>query len=239
MPTERPKILARLAGVFFLLTIVGGVVAQGFISERLIDLRDAAATASNILANRGLFQAGFTIYLIEMACQTVTAALFYRLLRPVSPWLALLMLLFEFLGIVIKTGARVFYIAPLWILDGQTAQGAMSAMMQTQLESLAIMLLKVNDNGAATALAFFGFSTLLMGWLIFRSTYLPRWLGVLGMISGIGWLTFLYPPLGYSVFMFVALFGLVTAAATIFWLIVFGVDEEKFRAAEASAIPTD
>jgi len=233
MKVENPKMVARLAGVFFLLTIAGGIVAQGFISERLINFGDAAATANSIAANRGLFQAGFTIYLVEMASQTVTAMLLYQLLRPVGPSLALLMLLFEFLGIVIKTFARVFYIAPLWVLERPDALGGMDA---TQLQSAVLTLLKVNDFGAATALVFFGFSTLLMGYLIFRSTYLPWWLGVLGMISGLGWSTFLYPPLGYSLFMFAALLGLVAATATIFWLIIFGVDEEKFRAVEDAAI---
>lgn len=226
-----PRLLARLAGVFFLLTIVGGVIAQGFISERLIDFGDAAATADNILANRGLFQAGFTIYLIEMACQAVTAGLIYRILRPVSRTLALLMLLFEFTGIVVKTFARVLYIAPLWVLDGGSA---LSGFDTGQLQSLALVLLKANDYGAAAAIAFFGFSTMLDGYLIFRSTYLPRWLGLLGMVAAIGWLAFLYPPLGYSTFMYAALFGLLASAAKIFWLIVFGVDEEKFRTVEAA-----
>lgn len=231
MRVENPKILARLTGVFFLLTIVGGIVAQAFISERLVNFGDAAATASNIIANKGLFQIGFTIYLLEMACQVTTAALLYRLLRPVNRTVALLMLLFEFTGIVIKTFSRVFYITPLWVLDGGSR---LSGIDNSQLQSLSLMLLKVNDFGAATALAFFGFSTILGGYLVFRSTYLPRWLGVLGTIAGLGWLAFIYPPLGYSVFMFAAVFGLVAAIAKIFWLIVFGVDEEKFRAVETA-----
>ena len=231
MRIENPRLLARLAGVFFLLTIVGGIVAQGFISERLVNFGDAAATANNILANRGLFQIGFTVYLIEMACQVTTAALLYRILRPVNGTLSLLMLLFEMAGIVIKTFSRVFFITPLWVLDGATGLGGMDA---AQLQSVALMLLKVNDLGAATAIAFFGLSTLLMGYLVFRSTYLPSWLGVFGMIAGLGWLTFIYPPLGYSVFMFAALFGLLAAAAKIFWLIAFGVNEERFRAVEAA-----
>ncbi len=231
MTTGSPRLLARLAGVFFLLTILGGIIAQGFISERLINFGDAAATANNILANKGMFQIGFTIYLIEMACQLITGVLFYRLLRPVNRTLALLMLSFEVTGIVIKTFARVFYITPLWVLDGT---GALDGLDAGQLQSISLVLLKANDFGAATALAFFGFSTLLMGFLIFRSTYLPRWLGVIGMIAGAGWLTFIYPPLGYRVFMFAALIGLVGAAAKIFWLLVFGVDEKKFRGIEAA-----
>jgi hypothetical protein len=230
MRVENPRLLARLAGVFFLLTIIGGIVAQAVISERLIDFRDAVATANNILANRGLFQAGFTIYLMEMACQVTTAMLLYRILRPVSGTLSMLMLLMEMTGIVIKTTARVFFITPLWVLDGSA--GALNGMDAAQVQAVALTLLKINDFGAATAIAFFGFSTILTGYLVFRSTYLPRWLGAIGMIAGVGWLTFIYPPLGYSVFMFAALFGLLAAAAKIFWLIVFGVDEEKFRAVE-------
>ena len=92
----------------------------------------------------------------------------------------------------------------------------------------------MNDYGAATALAFFGFSTILDGYLIFRSTFLPKWLGVLGMVVGLGWLAFIYPPLGYSIFIVTALVGLLAAAAKIFWLIVSGVEEKKFRAVEAA-----
>jgi Domain of unknown function (DUF4386) len=230
MKTESPRLLARMAGVFFLLTILGGIIAQGFISNRLIDFGDAGATANNILSNKQMYQIGFTIYLIEMACQLITTGLIYQLLKPVNRTLALLMLLFEMMGIVIKTFARVFYIAPLWVLDGPAALGGMDS---SQLQSISMVLLRVDNLGAQTALALFGFSTLLMGYLIFRSTYLPRWLGVIGMIAAFGWLTFLYPPLGRQLFMFVALFALAGAAIKIFWLIVFGVDEEKFRAVEA------
>ena len=232
MKTESPRLIARMAALFFLLTIVGGIIAQGFISERLIDFDDASATANNILSNRGLFQIGFTVYLIEMACQITTAALFYWLLRPVSRTVALMMLLFELTGCVIKTFARVFYITPLFVLDGTSA---LSGLNSGQLQSLSLTLLKVNDFGAATAIAFFGLSTVLSGYLVFRSTFLPRWLGVISMIAGLGWLTFFYPPLGYRVFMFAALFGLLGAAANIFWLMVYGVNEEKFRAVEADA----
>jgi hypothetical protein len=236
MRTANPRLLARLAGVFFLLTILGGIVAQGMISERLIDFRSAAATAENILANRGLFRAGFTVYLAEMACQVVTGLLLYRILRPVSPTLALLMLLFEFTGIVVKTFSRVFYIASLWVLENGTP--AFGAIDPGGPQGLSLTLLKVNDLGAATALAFFGFSTLLAGYLVFRSTYLPRWLGIIGMIAGLGWLTFIYPPLGYRLFIFVALVGLAAAAAKIFWLIVFGLNEANFRAVEDSRSTT-
>ena len=79
-------------------------------------------------------------------------------------------------------------------------------------------------------LAFFGFSTVLQGYLILRSTFLPRWLGWLAIVSGVGWLTFLYPPLGSRAFLPVVLVALLSSAATIFWLLVFRVNEEKWKA---------
>src|SRR5947207_9076245 len=93
-----------------------GIFAQGFVSGSLVVDGDAAATATNILTHRGLFQLGFTVYLIEMACQIATAALFYVLLRPVSKSVALSAAFLELTGCVIKTFARVFFIVPLFVL---------------------------------------------------------------------------------------------------------------------------
>src|SRR6267378_4056189 len=153
-----PRFLARMTGLFFLLTILAGVFAQGFVSERLIDFRDAAATATNILAHKGLFQLGFTGYLIEMTCQVTAAVLSYRLLKPVNRTVALLALFLEVTGCIVKIVARVFYITPLFVLGRPAALQGFSA---EQLQSVALILLKVNDQGAGAALAFFGFSTLL------------------------------------------------------------------------------
>ena len=241
-----PKFKAKLAGGLFLVTILLGVFAQGFIANRLVVSGDAAATATNILAHRGLFQLAFTAYLIEMVCQIATAALFYVLLRPVSKSIALSAAFLELTGCVIKTFARVFFIMPLFVLGvtNSSAPGGVSVLSgfsTQQLQGLALLLLKVNNQGVAMALAFFGFSTVLNGYLIFRSTFLPRFLGVLGMISGLGWLTFLYPPLGHRAFLFAALIGLLSSAATIFWLLVFGVNEQRWKekatAAAASINP--
>ena len=72
----------------------------------------------------------------------------------------------------------------------------MSVFSPEQLQALALLFLKVNDRGAGIALAFFGFYAILTGYLIIKSTYLPRILGIVSVIAGAGWLTFLYPPLG-------------------------------------------
>src|SRR5690242_9456842 len=136
-----PRLLARMAGAFFLLTILSGIFAQGFVSERLIVFGDAAATATNITTHRGLFQLGFTVYLIEMAAQVATVVLFYQLLRPVNKTVALLSAFWELTGCIIKTFARVFYIAPLFVLSGGSL---LSGFSTPQLQMLALVLLKIN-----------------------------------------------------------------------------------------------
>jgi hypothetical protein len=185
-----------------------------------------ATTAANILANRQLFQWGFTIFLIEMAAQVGMTGLFYVLLRPVNKSMALLSAFWGLTASIMKTFARVFYIAPLWVLGGTTV---LSGFSTEQLQSLALVLLRVNIQGANLGVAFFGLEIALRGYVIMRSTFLPRWFGVLTLISGLGWLTFFYPPLGSRLFVILALFALAAAAVQIFWLLVFGVDEERWK----------
>ena len=105
-----PRVKARLAGGFLLITMLAGVFAQGFIGERLIVSGDAAATASNILAHEQLYRLGFAIYLIEMACQITMTVLFYDLLKPVSRSVSLLAAAFGLVGCTIKTLSRLFFL---------------------------------------------------------------------------------------------------------------------------------
>jgi len=221
-----PRLKARITGVFSLLTILTGIFAQGFVSGRLVVDGDAAATATNILAHRGLFQLGFAVYLIEMACQIAMTALFYDLLKPAGRSVSLVAAFLGLTGCVIKTFSRVFFIVPLFVLGGAHY---LSVFSLEQLQALALLFLKVNDRGAAMALVFFGFYALLTGYLVIRSTFLPRILGVWSVLGGLGWLSFLYPPLGYRLFPYIAALGLLGAAALILWLLVFGVNEQRWK----------
>ncbi len=105
----------------------------------------------------------------------------------------------------------------------------MHAFNADQLQALALLFLKVNDQAAAIALVFFGFSTLLRGYLIVRSSFLPRSLGVLTTLGGFGWLAFLSPSLGYRLLPYIVALGLLGAVATILWLLVFGVNEQRWK----------
>jgi len=227
-----PRLQARITGAIYLLTILTGIFAQGFVSGRLVVDGDAAATATNILAHRGLFQLGFAVYLVEMACQIAMTALFYDLLKPAGRSVSLVAAFLGFAGCVIKTFSRVFFIAPLFVLGGAHYLSVFSA---EQLQALALLFLKVNDHGAAIALVFFGFYALLTGYLIVRSTFLPRILGVLSVLGGLGWLSFLYLPLGYRLFPYIAAFGLLGAGSLIVWLLVVGVDEQRWKEQASAA----
>ena len=227
-----PRFEARITGALYLLTILTGIFAQGFVSGSLVVDGDAAATATNILMHRSLFQLGFAVYLVEMACQIAITALFYDLLKPAGRSVSLVAAFLGFAGCLIKTFSRLFFIAPLFIVGGAHYLSVFSA---EQLQALALLFLKVNDHGAAIALVFFGFYALLTGCLIIRSTFLPRILGVLSILGGLGWLSFLYLPLGHLLFLYVVALALLGAGALIVWLLVFGVNEQRWKEQASAA----
>jgi hypothetical protein len=226
-----PRATSRLYAVLYLVTMTTGLVAQFALSESMIAWNSAAATAANILGNPSRFRAGFALYLVEMTAQVAMTTVLYSLLKPINRRLALLMAILTLIGCVIKIVSRLLYYAPLLILGS----ASLNAFSTEQLDAISLLFLKINDQGAALALLFFGFGVILEGALILRSTFLPRALGVLSLVSGIGWMTFLWPPLGYAMFNIVAPFALLSSLAMIGWMLVKGVDDQRWRAQAALA----
>ena len=221
-----PKTLARATGALSLLVLFGGIVAQGVIANGLVLPRDAAATATNILAQPRLWALGFTIFLVEMAAQTAMTTLFYLLLKPASRTAALLSLVFGLVGCTIKTLARAFYYAPLLVLGGASY---LSVFDTSQLQALSLLLVKINNQTANMSLVFLGLSTFFQGYLIVKSTFLPRFLGVVSMVSGLGWLVYLYPALGSALFYYLIVLAMLNVLLTSGWLLLKGVDEQRWR----------
>ena len=87
----------------------------------------------------------------------------------------------------------------------------------------------------ANPLYFFGPYCVLLGYLIFRSTFLPRAIGILMMLAGVAWLVSLLPVIAKAAFVYVAPLGIIAEAALMLWLLIKGVNEERWKQA---ALPT-
>ena len=229
-PSTRGRILAAL----YLFLIAAGIVAQVVIADRMVDYTDAAKTAANIRDNMSLWRLAYSIFILEMIAQVAVSAMFYDLLKPVNRSMARISSIIGITGAGIKMFARLFFYTPLLLLGGAAY---LTVLQPAQLDALSLAFIRINNAGAGIGLVFFGFETLLRGWLVFKSGFLPRFLGILSMISGIGWITWVWPPLGSKTFMVNALFAIVGVILTTGWLFVRGVDEAKWRerAALASA----
>jgi hypothetical protein len=228
-----PRFTARMAGVCQLLEALTATFGQVIVLSKLVVSDNAAATASNILGHERLFWLGFASSLMAVVFHIVYALLFYDLLKPVNRRVSLLALLVLVVASAIQAVTGLLYLAPLLILqDGRSV----SAFTQEQWQTLALVFVKLNAYALNVHLVFFGLWCVLTGYLIFRSTFLPRVLGVLLAISGLGWLTYLHPPLAYYLF-----FPYITVASALgeipveFWLMVMAVNAERWKE-QASAV---
>jgi len=111
----------------------------------------------------------------------------------------------------------------------------MNVFSAAQLDALAFMLLKFAGRGVGISLVFFGFYCCLIGYLIVRSTFMPKTIGVLMAITGFGWLTFLWPPLSSAASSYVMLTGLLGEGSLTLWLVIFGVNAERWNAQLSAA----
>jgi hypothetical protein len=224
---------ARMAGACQLLEAVTAAFGQVIVPNKLFVSNDAAATAANILGHQQLFWLGYASSLIGVAFHIAWVFLMYELLRPVNRSLSLLATFIILVGCAIQALSSLFYLAPLSILQGGSS---LSAFTPEQLQALVLMFIRLNTYSYHIDLVFFGFWCILTGYLIFRSTFLPRVLGVLLAISGLGWVTYLSPPLAH--YLFVPYIAAASALGEIpleFWLIVMAVDVRRWNA-QASAV---
>jgi hypothetical protein len=130
----------------------------------------------------------------------------------------------------------LLYLSPLLILQGGSG---LNAFTPQQLQALALMFLKLNAYAFQVYLVFFGFWCVLIGYLIFRSTFLPRVLGVLFAISGLGWATYLSPPLAHGLHPFIVAASALGEIPLELWLIVMGVDVQRWKEQAGAARSSD
>jgi hypothetical protein len=227
-----PRLKARMAGVCQLMEAVTAAFGEVIIPGKLVVAGNAAATAANILGHERLFWLGFVLSLIGVAFHIAWALLMYELLNPVNRSLSRLAAFVILVGCAIQALTSLLYLAPLIILQGGSS---LSAFAPEQLQALALVFLRLNDYAFQIYLVFFGVWCLLIGYLIFRSTFLPRILGVLLAISGLGWVTYLYPPLAHRVYPIIAAASALGEIPLELWLIVMGVNVQRWKEQASAA----
>jgi hypothetical protein len=222
---------ARATGVVYLLFFATAIIGEVFTEQAGISgLRavsgDAATMATSILAHETAYRMGFALGLVSIACYVALTALFYQLFRPVSRSLSLIAVFFSLVGCAIGASGSVLQLAPLVVLGGSSYLSVFDAK---QLQALALLFLNLTSQVGSIQNVFFGLFQVVIGYLIFRSTFLPRILGTLMALAGLGWLTFLSPPLANELLTYIEVLGILSEGLLMLWLLVMGVDVAKWR----------
>jgi len=225
-----PRFRARIAGGFYLLTIVTAMFAISVLGRLVVD-SDAATTATNILAHESLFRLGFAGFVIGTSCYIAVTALLYELLTPVNRSTSLLAAFFSLVGCTLWIFGCVFYLAVFVVLGGSQY---LSAFKPEQLQTMALIFLELNGLAFNVGMILFGFYCLLIGYLIFRSSFLPRILGILVALAGLGHLigTFanlLSPAFAPHLRPYIMLPGVLGEVSLMLWLLVIGVNTSQWK----------
>ena len=213
--------VARVTGGFYVAYILASVLANAL---GHIGLGETQQVYQGIATNEGSFRLGLVIALTTGLLFLVTAWGLYVLLRPVNTNVALLFLLLNAVGVAIAGASMLWLVSAMVQADGASHLQAYSA---AQLEGLAYLSINVYKTGSVTAQLFFGTWLFPLGYLVYKSQFLPRFLGVLLMLDGIAVLIWFlqalllpaYPAITYPglAVSFIAEVGLAL------WLLVKGV----------------
>ena len=222
-----PTRKARIAGVLYLIVIVTAGFAEAFARGKLVVPGDAAATANNILTHEMLYRAGGAADLVNFVCDVALALLFYQLLRPVSRSFALPMAAFRMMGDGLGAFITFLHFGVLVLL---TNAPYLIVFSPAQVQAQALMLLRLHSQGYNVAMVFFGVHCVLLGYLIYRSRFWPRFVGVVLSISGLCYLfnsfaRFLAPAFAARLSPYILLPG-VLAEASVMVMLLVGVKED-------------
>jgi hypothetical protein len=217
---------ARLSGLLYLALAALSAFGLVYVPSMLIVPGDAAATANNIVASESLFRLGFVSNLVAFTVNVFVAALLYKLLKPVNRGIASLMVILILIGLAIGMLNELNQFAALLILGTDY----LTVFTAVQSQALASLFLDLYEHGFTMAHIFWGLWLFPMGYLIFRSGFLPRVIGVLLIIAGLGYLVdftlfFLFPDIALTV----SNFTFVGEVALIFRLLIRGVNVEQWE----------
>jgi hypothetical protein len=216
-----PQSLARLAGLLYLLLLPLGIFGMA-VAGNLVVPGDPAASARNILAAELPFRLGIVSALLVQVVNVVVVVLLYRLLKPVNATLAALMVIFLLLGVPIAMLNELNQLAVLWLLNGT---GAAAASAQSWVP----FFLDLHALGIQIAGIFWGLWLFPMGYLVYKSGFLPKVLGILLMIGCAGYLVDSFAALlAPGLHIQVALFTFWGEVLLPLWLLIKGVNLERW-----------
>ncbi len=215
---------ARLAGFFYLLVFVFGIFANYFVRMGLKVIGNATETAENIVANDFLYRLGFVSDLLIAVCWFLLGFALYVVLKPVNKKIALLMLLSFLAGVPIMMLNMLNHFIPLLLLSGADY---LTEFSTAQLDALAYLFLDLHETGYLISAVFTSFCLLPLGYLVLKSGYFPRVLGLLliiGPFLGLidHFVVFLVPSYELSVLGTLPL--VIAEFSTMVWLLVKGAN---------------
>jgi hypothetical protein len=223
---------ARYAGLLYVICIASGFCAEFFVREKLVAYGDAALTATRILASPTLYRLGFLEDLISFTTGILIAVIFYDLFRIVSRPIARVSLAFAIVSNTVSIAASIFCYAPLHILSGASY---LNSFEPAQLQSLSVLSLRLYQFAFSLNLGLFSIDCLATAYLIYKSTFLPRALGVLLAIGGVCYLynsvVYFTPPGAVpDLFPYSYLPSLIAEVSLALWLAVAGVNAAQWQA---------
>ena len=226
-----PQGYARLGGALYLVIIVLGAFAEGFVTGKLVVTGDAAATAQNIIASPLLWRLGVAADLIVVLCAVPLLWIEYLLLRPVNRQLVLLAVLFNLVSLAVEAISKLFLLLVMPTLINASHPLAFDPQ---QLQILAKLALESHDIAFNIALIFFGFTCLTNGYLIFRSGYLPKLIGILLQVAGCSYLiaccaALFAPAVADLIIPWILIPPLIGESSFCLWLLIKGVDIAKWK----------
>ena len=226
------KNTARLAGFLILLIAVLAPFSILYLPSTLIVPGDAAETASNVMASEGLFRLGVVVDSVVVLLEIVVIAILYVLLRPVNRTLALVAA-FARLAMTVVMAVNVFNSLGVLLLLGDAEY--LTAFETDQLHALVLLFLNLHESGIYIWQVFFGLHWVAVGYLVFKSGYFPRILGILLIVTCLGYLMdsfeILYPSSGAlsTVSSVVLAVGVIGELSFTLWLLIKGVNVEQWE----------
>ena len=222
------KKTARMAGFLYLIYLVIQISSNVLGWSRLVVFGDAATTAKNIMASAWQFRIGFVGDLVAAVLFLLTAWALYVLLKPVNKNLALLFLLLNLGGVAVQCLSDLHLFAVLLLSSGADY---LKVFQADQLQALAMLFLYLRQNGFMIAQIFYGAWLFPLGYLVFKSGFLPRILGIVLMIHCVFWLmtflqSFLLPGFGAITYVSWPL-GFIAEIGLTLWLLIMGAKEQK------------